>query len=60
MNATLSELVENMIKIMHIIRDCEMIWESDSNDYVKLEEQKRAYKRIRDVVFGEGAENEHI
>lgn len=56
----LAEMFEQMRKIEKIIRDCEMIWESDSNDYVKLEEQKRAYKRIRDVVFGEGAENEHI
>lgn len=56
----LAEMFEQMRKIEKIIRDCEMIWESDSNDYVKLEEQKRAYKRIRDVVFGEGAENEHF
>ncbi len=56
----LAEMFEQMRKIEKIIRDCEMIWESDSNDYDKLEEQKRAYKRIRDVVFGEGAENEHI
>ena len=56
----LAEMFEQMREIEKIIRDCEMIWESDSNDYVKLEEQKRAYKRIRDVVFGEGAENEHI
>jgi len=56
----LAEMFEQMRKIEKIIRDCEMIWESDSNDYVKLEEQKRAYKRIREVVFGEGAINEHI
>ena len=60
MNATLSEMVENMVKIMNIIRDCEKIQESEDNEYVKREEQRKAYRKIRGVFFGGGAENEHI
>ena len=57
----LAELFEQTRKIMKIIRDCEMIQEGNTNDSIKREElQARAYRAIREVVFGEGAINEYI
>lgn len=60
MVATVGELIGTMNLIEKIIKDCEMIQESETSGYIKLEEQKRAYKKIREVVFGEGAINEYI